>query len=395
MTNGPSTTAAVAESPVAAGFGPKLRLLYLIAVAVIAFILRTPAGLGVLLLIQLALWKAYAIPVSEAWRLVRRLAPFVLMIAASVLFFPSESGGLRPAVWLTVLMTARIAAVVAASTVVNATTSPSEVVAAARGWLPEAVAVALASTMALFQGEGHHGGGHGHGRGDGSGGGRGGGRGRESVGFSDAIRRMREQGASGLVEQVEESLARAKAHAATVETTLPRERAEDIAVISGLAVLMLGTKVTKILPGVPFAPGFKLAIKVPLYILAASLTRLPYAATLSGFIVGVLSLLAGDGRYGLFELLKHVTPGIVIDLAGPLLRRGKVSTLGCVGLGMLAAVARSSTVLAVAAFVDGNRALYGFAALQGLSWLFFGALGGLATATLLKSLARLQAAARS
>ena len=38
--------------------------------------------------------------------------------------------------------------------------------------------------------------------------------------------------------------------------------------------------------------------------------------------MGTIAFLMGDGRYGVFEILKHVAPGVIVDLFLPVLRRG-------------------------------------------------------------------------
>jgi cytochrome c oxidase subunit IV len=38
--------------------------------------------------------------------------------------------------------------------------------------------------------------------------------------------------------------------------------------------------------------------------------------------MGIVSFLLGDGRYGIFEILKHVTPGLICDALLPLLMAG-------------------------------------------------------------------------
>jgi hypothetical protein len=48
-------------------------------------------------------------------------------------------------------------------------------------------------------------------------------------------------------------------------------------------------------------------------------------------------------RFGVLEILKHLAPGVVIDLAGPLMRRlPQRAVVYCI-LGLVAAVARTMT----------------------------------------------------
>lgn len=207
------------------------------------------------------------------------------------------------------------------------------------------------------------------------------------------MRRLLSGDSGHLVDMVESGLARSRARAGGEDT----EQGRDVAVLAGLCALMLGTKLLKVLPGVPFAPGYKVLFIIPLYILAARLTRAPFGATLAGGVVGLLSFLMGDGRFGVFEVLKHVAPGLVVDAARPLMpeRPGFLTTSFFVALGALAALARTSTMLAVVWFVEGSGPLYLLAGFQGVSQVLFGALSGLVAAALLGSLERLRAASRT
>lgn len=178
---------------------------------------------------------------------------------------------------------------------------------------------------------------------------------------------------------------------------LSPERRHDVVVLTGLCALMLGTKLLKVLPGVPFAPGYKIAFLIPLYILAARLTHTPLGATIAGTVMGAASFAMGDGRFGIFEILKHIAPGLVVDAARPFLPRapGRLTTLFYVVLGAVAAFARMSTMLAVVWFIEGGGALYMLAGLQGVSQVFFGGLSGFVTAAVLSSSERLRLAAQS
>jgi hypothetical protein len=60
------------------------------------------------------------------------------------------------------------------------------------------------------------------------------------------------------------------------------------------------------------------------------------------------------GRFGALEILKHVAPGLVIDLTAPLVRRLPVSRLLCL-LGLIAGIAWSSTDFAIVLLLGGSR----------------------------------------
>src|SRR5438132_13010099 len=113
--------------------------------------------------------------------------------------------------------------------------------------------------------------------------------------------------------------------------------AHDVATVSGIALTMATLKIFKLLPGIPFASGHKALLLFPLYVLASRLTYSRWGGTAAGSIMGVIALLQGDGRFGVLDVLRHVVPGLVIDLAGPLASRLPAWTLGYCFLGLAAA----------------------------------------------------------
>ncbi len=102
----------------------------------------------------------------------------------------------------------------------------------------------------------------------------------------------------------------------------PSVDARDVGVIAGLTLTMLAIRAVRILPAIPFAPGHKLVLLTPFYVVASLMTRGRAGATWVGLTMGVVSFLTGDGKYGVFEILKHVMPGILCDLLVPLLTAG-------------------------------------------------------------------------
>ena len=133
--------------------------------------------------------------------------------------------------------------------------------------------------------------------------------------------------------------------------------ARDVAVIAGVSLTMLGIKALKVLPNIPFAPGYKTVILTPLYVVARLRTRNRFGATITGLTMGIVAFLAGDGRYGPFEILKHTTPGIVCDLTVPGMVRGG-RTPGPIAwslLGALIGAARYATIFGVMLLVQPPR----------------------------------------
>jgi hypothetical protein len=144
---------------------------------------------------------------------------------------------------------------------------------------------------------------------------------------------------------------------------------------------MLGIKALKILPSVPFAPGHKLIVLTPFYILAPLLAKRRFPATLVGLTMGTVAFLLGDGRYGIFEIAKHVTPGILCDLFVPVLVRGgrRPGPIVWSLFGALLAAGRLTTIFVIVLTVQAPRVAYAFLA-PGLCFhVTFGALSGYVT----------------
>src|SRR5574341_1345675 len=71
---------------------PRLQILYLIAVAAVAFATSDPWWLCGLLALQLVLWLWLRLPPGGLWAIVRRLQGFVAFIVLSFAFFAFEPG---------------------------------------------------------------------------------------------------------------------------------------------------------------------------------------------------------------------------------------------------------------------------------------------------------------
>lgn len=164
--------------------------------------------------------------------------------------------------------------------------------------------------------------------------------------------------------------------------------AHDVAIVSGIALCMASFKMLKFLPGLPFASGHKALLLFPLYVLAARLTYSRWGATTAGTIMGVIGFLQGDGRFGVLEVLKHIAPGVVIDLADPLVRRFPIWALGYCLLGLVAAVARTSTELVLVFLLGARAEIYLFPAAKLVPNLLAGFLSGFVTLIVLRVFSR-------
>jgi hypothetical protein len=172
------------------------------------------------------------------------------------------------------------------------------------------------------------------------------------------------------------------------EREFETQLAHDVAVVSGIALCMASFKMLKFLPGLPFASGHKALLLFPLYVLAARLTHSRWGATAAGTIMGVIGFLQGDGRFGVLEVLKHIAPGLVIDLAEPLVRRLPVWAFGYCLMGLAAAVARTSTELILVFLLGARAEIYIFPAAKLVPNLLAGFLSGFVTMFVLRVFSR-------
>jgi hypothetical protein len=169
-----------------------------------------------------------------------------------------------------------------------------------------------------------------------------------------------------------------------------RRLLHDVTIVSSIALLMMSMKILKVLPGIAFASGHKTLILIPLYILAAQLTYSRFGATTAGTIMGLIAYLNGDGRYGVFDILKHVVPGLATDLLWPVFRRLPRKIWIYSALGMLISICRLSTEIALAALLGARWEVYLFLAPRVISNLLAGTLSGAVTYVLLPAFRTLE-----
>ena len=106
--------------------------------------------------------------------------------------------------------------------------------------------------------------------------------------LAGALRRILRGDVGFFVESIESSLARAREQAGYATAGLDDRVVHDVSVISGVALAMMSLKLLKVLPGLPFLPGWKTLFFYPLYILAAHLTYSRWGGATAGCIMGVL-----------------------------------------------------------------------------------------------------------
>jgi hypothetical protein len=119
----------------------------------------------------------------------------------------------------------------------------------------------------------------------------------------------------------------------------------------------------QILPGLPFAPGHKNIVVIPLLLMASLATRSRFGGLSAGAAVGIVSFLLGYGKFGAFEILQFALPGLLADLLAPVLVGGS-------GLGLLVRLAILGALLGLARFAANFMVLM-LAGSPELAWLAF------------------------
>ncbi len=391
-----SVSAGEAPQRERAALDPRLKVLYLVATGIALFALSSLGILLGLLALQVLLWVASGYPLRDLARPLRRLLPLAALLVISAVVFaswgagaPAHAGEARNAALHDGLAQAlRLIAIVVASSLIQRGHGGQDFIAGVtRLGLPLFLGVAIEATLSLVAGSGAR---------SGRGTGRGGGRGRDGGGGDGARdglqgRRVLRQVLRGdigfLVQGFHEAIRRTRLRMEPFRDRLGSARLDDLAVISAVAVLSATIRFVQIAPGLPIAPGHKGVVLIPLFILAGALTHSPWGATQAGAVMGIIAFLMGDGRFGIFEVFKYITPGLVVDGLLPLVERnGNPGRLRYCALGLLVAVSRFSTIVAVALFVGAPAGFLALLAPIGIAHAVFGALSGLVTLPLLRAL---------
>lgn len=379
-----------------------LKVVYLLAVTAVAFMvpafaITQPARwfvIPALLALQAVILLACRIPSSEIARPVWRLKWLFLFLIGCYALLPPESPGAGDLVlpwrvpfvhWLVplnltgveraALMCVQVLTLLLASMVVRVTGSGSDLVDGLRALrLPDLFVYSLDHTLELLGGTKKSG--------------RGGAGAAGQGGTFSTVKRLLRGDIGGFVQTIRTNIERAGerlGHAS--DRRLGPRLVHDIGIVTGIALCMASIKVLKLLPGLPFAPGHKALLLFPLYVLASRLTYSRWGGTAAGSIMGVIGFLQGDGRFGVLEVLKHVAPGLVIDLAEPLVRRFPPWALGYCFLGAAAAVGRITTELVLVLLLGARAEVYLFPAAVLVPNLLAGFLSGLVTIFVLRAFA--------
>jgi hypothetical protein len=414
----------------------RLAVLYLLAVTGAAFaipawsvtaparwyLLPSLAGLQIVMLAA-----ARVAPLDMLGMTTRLRWLFVFLLATYLLLPPDPSTGELVVNWQPVagwrpialnpsgaaaaaMMCLQIVTVVLASAVVRVKGGGTDLVDGLRGFgLPVLFVYSIDHTLALLGGMPARGGpGSGGGRGAGGGRALGDGRGGRGMGAghgqgrddpvdpADApgqgtggsavgtIARLLRGDVGAFTAALQRSLARAREQVARESGgRLADSVVHDVAIVTGISLMMMSIKILKILPGLPWFSGFKTLLFYPLYILAADLTSSRWGGTACGTIMGVIAFLQGDGRYGALEIPKHAVPGVVVDLTWPVVKRLPRAAIVYCALGFILAIARTSTEFLTVLLLQARSEVFLFPAVKLVPNLIAGTLSGMVTLAVL------------
>jgi hypothetical protein len=370
---------------------PRARVLYLAIVAVLAFFVKDARFAVGLAAAHAGLWLVLRLGARALLRQIVKLWGFTAFVLFSYAITSEDPSVDRwVAVWrvhvnvggmaIGALMIARVLTVILASRIARAGDERAIATGLGRLGAPDIVASSIDAVLALLGGRGGGGGG-------GGGGGRGRGRHRgdeEPRGFFASLRAIAKGDVAPIVDRIERHIGRADAYL-DAQGKAPDARRHDVTVIVGLSLTMLGIKALKLLPNIPFAPGHKLVLLTPLYVVAAIKTKTRLGATLTGLVMGTVAFLLGDGRYGIFEIVKHIAPGLVCDLVVPLVVRARPRAAVWSLVGGAMGIARFATIFTVTLTVQAPAVAFAFLVPGLVIHTTFGVLSGFVSAPLIRA----------
>jgi Cobalt transport protein len=377
------------------GFGTAgLKILGLLALAVTAIVSDSWWVLGGLLSLPVVWWVGHRRNPFELLPMLRRTWVFLLLLLLSFVILPPETtdrltvviGGRTidlSGLLVGGRMCLRLLAIIVASLVLRETGRPREILLGLRQLrIPLPLAQTIEATLTLVSAR------------------RTGPRRRRRRADRREARRttegtrptLRERGmalAERLASSFHESVAQSAAEIGvpTDERARHISAASDVVVVTALVVMVMGLKMVKILPGIPFASGNRLLLVFPLYFVAARYTRSRIGATWMGSTLGVVSFLFGEGRFGILEVAKYVAAGLILDLAWPLLRRRR-SVLMYSGAGLLMGIGWFASTLLAAWIARAPAFFYALAGGMAITQFVFSVLSGPVSWALLRVLDR-------
>jgi len=352
----------------------RIKLVYLLVLACGLFFVNDGRIVLGLIAVQAGLWLYAGLGLGELLRGTSRLKWFFLLVAISYLLIPPvdtrpdfriDLGWFQIGVYLSglehaALMLSRVFLLVFTSLWVRLS-EPAGAFVGALGklGLPESIAIVIDAGLSLAGGSQKT---DGKGRGDGSGGGRGDGQSaRQQDGWSFAdIRQARFGFMDNLIGR---ALRKSRAYLREHYPHMNEAVRSDAAIILAVVVAIMSLKLLQILPGLPFAPGHKNVVVIPLLLMASLATRSRFGGFSAGVAVGIVSFLLGYGKFGAFEILQFALPGLLADLLAPVLVGGS-------GLGLLVRLALLGALLGLARFAANFMVLM-LAGSPELAWLAF------------------------
>jgi hypothetical protein len=368
------------------GWVIRLRVIYLLGVAVAAFAVGSPYVVGLLFGLQLALFLAARLPLRLLGRVLRRPSVFVLVICVSIVLFPEDCRGelarvtvagwtlqlCSDALWHALLMAVRLYTVILASTLVRARDAAGAFVGALSGMgLPVVVALPLDAALeflapaSLEQRPGRRG--------------KGGpdepGRQPRKLGLRELVRGG---GMGAMRDALLEYLSWSERALEARRGGVSREALVDAAILAALTILAMLVRYIQVLPNLPFAPGYKGIVHIPLFIIAAQTVAGGFGGTKLGAVTGIIGFMTGQGGYGIFEVAKQVAPGLLADLLVLLFggRRRSLHVAAYVVMGALVGAGRFATMVLITVLMDAPKALYALLGPVLLSQCLFGAASG-------------------
>ncbi len=379
------------------------RVLTLVTISVGIFFISDAIVLSLVVIAHIAWWFAAK---QQPRLLLRKARKILLLSLVLITAYASFAGDPTQDTWQSfrywpwqinmyglthgIVMVLRIWIIVLASHLVRVGNPQAIAKGLSSFGIPQSAAIALDTTLALLGSDRRGGGGQGRGGGRG----RGDGKGNREVrplrkrirSFFRAVQRIAKGDVSILADKMDHYIESVEN---TIEQTqdeqsLAADKRKDVAIVSAIALTMVSIKFLKLLPGLPFAPGHKGVLFIPLYISAGFLTRSRWGATTAGFVLGITSFLLGDGRWGVFEIAKHVVPGLIVDALLPILRKSRTSPVWIWAIwGGLIAVGRFATVTVIALLLEPPSIVYAILVPGLLVHCMFGAISGVVTKPLL------------
>ena len=131
-----------------------------------------------------------------------------------------------------------------------------------------------------------------------------------------------------------------------------------------------------------------MVILLPLYVIAARQTRTRFGATYAGLTMGTIAFLMGDGCYGIFEICKHVAPGLTCDLLIPVITAGgrQPGRLAWSCFGAVVGAGRFATTFAIVLAAQAPAVAYAILVPGLTTNLTFGFLSGYVTYQVVRSI---------